>query len=254
MADVVTTTRAKPSWVDLMVPDPEAARAFYSGLFGWVAEPNPDPQFGGYAVAQLDGKDVAGIGPLMAEGAPAMWTVYIGTPDADATAAKVTAAGGRVIAPPMQVGPAGRMAVFQDPSGAVFGVWQPAAMPGFGVDHVEGAFGWAELSARGIEQDVAFYRSVFGWSRKTSPMGEMGEYTEWQLDGESVAGGMEMQPMVPAEVPSYWMVYFQVENVPAATAKAAALGARVIAEPMDYPGGQFSVLADPLGATFGLVI
>lgn len=253
MADTATTTRAKPNWIDLMAPDTDAARAFYGALFGWRTEPNPDPQFGGYAVAQLDGKDVAGIGPVMGEGAPTAWTVYFGTPDADETARRVEASGGKVIAKPMQVGPAGRMAVLQDPSGAVFGVWEPAGMPGFGVDHEAGSFGWTEVSARGIEADKPFYKAVFGWESKATPMGDMGTYTEWQLDGTSIAGGMEMPPTMPAEVPSYWLVYFQVDDVPAATAKAASLGAKVMMDSVDYPGGKFSILSDPQGATFGLV-
>jgi len=117
------------------------------------------------------------------------------------------------------------------------------------------SFGWAELNARGVDKALPFYQKLFGWTEKKSPMGEgqPGQYTEFQVAGESVAGGMEMNSMVPAEVPSYWMLYFNVDDVDAATKKAIELGAKQMLEPQDFPGGRFSILADPQGATFGLL-
>ena len=253
MADVATATRAVPVWVDLSSSDAEGSRSFYSKLFGWKAEVNPDPQYGGYTVAQLGDKDVAGIGPTQMEGQPTAWTVYIGTPDADAVAKKIEAAGGTVTVPTMEVPTQGKMAVFQDPSGAYFAVWQPINMTGAQVKGVPNSFAWAELSARGIDKTEPFYKDVFGWDTKKSPFGEGQEYTEWLLGGESIAGGMEMNPMVPAEVPSYWLVYFSADNVEGMTAKAADLGATVVMETTPYPGGKFSILQDPQGAAFGLM-
>ncbi len=79
------------------------------------------------------------------------------------------------------------------------------------------------------------------------------DYTEFLLDGESIAGGQEMQPMVPAQVPSYWMPYFTVADVDGAARSALDLGAREMVAPMDFPGGRFAILQDPQGATFGLL-
>ena len=253
MADVATTTRAVPIWIDLSSSNTEGSRSFYSKLFGWKAEVNPDPQYGGYTVAQLDDKDVAGIGPTQMEGQPTAWTVYIGTTDADATSQKVQAAGGTVVVPTMEVAGQGKMAVFQDPSGAFFAIWQPTAMAGVQTKGEPNSLAWAELSARGIEQTEPFYKQVFGWDTKKSPFGEGQTYTEWLLDGQSIAGGMEMNPMVPAEVPSYWLVYFSTDDVEGTTAKAAGLGATVMLETTPYPGGKFSILTDPQGASFGLM-
>jgi uncharacterized protein len=250
---MASATPARPIWADLSSGDPEGSRAFYSKLFSWHVEPNPDPQYGGYAVATLDGKDVAGIGPKMMAEAPTAWLIYIGTPDANALADAVTAAGGTVVAPVMDVGPQGRMGVFQDPSGAVIGAWQPGAMAGFSASGA-GSFGWPELNSRGVERAIAFYREVFGWSARTSPMGEgQPDYTEFLLDGESIAGGQEMQPMVPAQVPSYWLPYFTVADVDGWFRSALDQGAREMVAPMDFPGGRFAILQDPQGATFGLL-
>jgi uncharacterized protein len=251
--DDVKSLVDRPAWIDLASPDVGAAGAFYAGLFGWEVQVSPDPQYGGYAVAALGGKDVAGIGPKMAPDAPTAWSVYIGTKDADALARQVTAAGGKVIAPPFDVGDQGRMAVFQDSVGAFISAWQPKAMGGFQVGGAN-AFSWAELNARGVEQAVPFYGQVFGWSAKVSPMGEgQPPYTEFQLSGESIAGGMEMSPMVPPAVPSYWLAYFGVADIDASFGRALAAGAQELVAPRDYPGGRFAVLSDPQGATFGLL-
>ena len=253
MPDTKTFVANAPAWVDLSSKDADASRDYYAKLFGWKVE-IAGPDAGGYALAKLGGKDVAGIGPVQDPNAPSAWNVYIGTRDAGALAKKVEAAGGKVIAPAFDVLKSGRMAVFQDPSGAFISAWQPNEMAGFEVAGKGGAYAWAELNARGVEKANAFYQKVFGWTTKVSPMGEgQGDYTEFQLDGQSIAGGMEMNPMVPAEVPSYWMVYFGAEDVDKAHKKAIDLGATEMLGPQDFPGGRFSILSDPQGAAFGLL-
>jgi len=248
MADMT----GRPIWVDLGSKDPAGSRAFYSRLFGWDVQVSPDPQYGGYGRALLDGKDVAGIGPTMSPQAPTAWSLYIGTSDAAALGNAVTAAGGRVIAPAFAVGDQGSMAVFQDPTGAFISAWQPDTMGGFQATG-PGTFTWAEATARGIDRAVAFYGSVFGWGHRASPMPDGTSYIEFLQGDESIAGGMEMPAMVPAEVPSYWQVYFAVVDVDASHAAALATGAREVVAPRDFPGGRFAVASDPQGAVFGLL-
>jgi predicted enzyme related to lactoylglutathione lyase len=253
MAQATTAIINKAAWVDLSSSDAAASRTFYAKVFGWQVEVNPDPQYGGYALAKIDGKDVGGIGPSMTPGAPTAWNVYIGTDDVDALAKEAAAAGGTVVAPPFDVGDQGRMAVFQDPTGAFISGWQGTRMGGFQTD-VGNSFGWAELNARGVEKAFPFYSKVFDWTVKTSPMGEgQAPYNEFQLDGRSVAGATEMNPMVPAEVPSYWLIYFEVDDVDATHRKATDAGARALLPPMDFPGGRFSIVSDPQGGSFGLL-
>jgi uncharacterized protein len=254
MAEAKTAIANKPVWVDLSTTDAAAARDFYSKLFGWKIEVQPDPQYGGYGMGKLGDKQVAGIGPKMAPDAPTAWSIYIGTDDADGLAKKVQAAGGTVVAPPFDVGDQGRMAAFQDPSGAVISAWQARGMRTPMPVGEANTFGWAELNARGVNKAIPFYQKVFGWSLKTNDMGPNNPpYYEFQLNGQSIAGGQEMQPMVPAQVPSYWLVYFTVADVDKSFKTATQAGGREMVAPMDFPGGRFAILADPQGASFGLL-
>ncbi len=251
MTNAPTATLNKPAWVDLSTSDPAAARSFYSTVFGWDCEVNPDPTYGGYALAKVGGQDVAGIGGMQSPDQPAAWSVYIGTDDAEELGRRVEQAGGRVIAPAFDVGEQGRIAVFQDPAGAFISGWQPLRMPGFQA-HGANTFSWAELNARGLEQALPFYQQVFGWTPRTTGNDEQ-PYTEFELDGTSIGGATEMNPMVPAGVPSYWMVYFGVGDVDASYRRALDAGAREMLSPIDFPGGRMAIVSDPQGAAFGLL-
>jgi len=119
---------------------------------------------------------------------------------------------------------------------------------------VPNTFGWAELNARGIEKAIPFYSHEFGWTHTTREMAEgQPSYTEFQVGSESVAGGMEMNPMVPALVPSYWMIYFAVADVDSSFRTAIEAGGKEMLAPHDFPGGRFAILSDPQGAVFGLI-
>jgi predicted enzyme related to lactoylglutathione lyase len=254
MAETTTKLTNQVAWVDLASKDAEASRTFYSSLFGWDVQVNPDPQYGGYARAKLGGNDAAGIGPAQDPNAPPAWSIYIGTDDLADLAQRVTAAGGTVIAPPFPVGDQGQMAVFQDPTGAFISAWQAAQMGGFQTTG-ESAFGWAELNTRGIDQATEFYGTVFGWTHDTMPSGggEMPDYTTFYLSGDRVAGAMPMDAAMPEAVPSYWMPYFVASDVDGAFDRAKALGAQEMVPPTDFPGGRFAIVSDPQGAMFGLM-
>jgi len=243
----------RPAWVDLASSDPEDSRNFYAELLGWDIEVNPDPQYGGYAMATDAGVGLAGIGPKMDPNAPTAWSLYIGTDDVAALAQRVSDNGGKVVMAPFDVGDQGKMAVFQDPAGAFISAWQASGMRGF-VSHQPGAFDWGELNARNVESVLQFYEKVFGWQvKRGEPSGDQPPYNEFQLEGESVLGAWEMSPMVPAEVPAYWQIYFSVGDVDSAVARALALGAKTLAGPQDMPGGRWAIMTDPQGANFGVL-
>src|SRR6185437_5208850 len=121
-----------PCWVDTSQPDPDAAAAFYSGLFGWEVEDVMPPEAQGKSLTgRLRGRDVGAISSQQPDGpSTPYWNTYIQVESADETAAKVRDAGGGVVMEAMDVMDAGRMAVFADPEGAVFSVWQPARHKG----------------------------------------------------------------------------------------------------------------------------
>jgi hypothetical protein len=203
------------------------------------------PDTGGYRLAEVRGLPVAGIMPLMQSGAPAMWATYIATDDADATAKAVAAGGGQTFVAPMDVLTEGRMAVFADPSGAVFGAWQAGRHIGAGIVNEPGALSWNELATRQPELAIPFYAGVFGWGESSE-----GSYTSWTLGGRPIGG---MDDSVPAEVPAQWRVYFAVADTDATVATVAESGGSVVMAPMDIPQGRIAALADPQGASFCVI-
>jgi predicted enzyme related to lactoylglutathione lyase len=252
MTQSSTTVAVKPIWTDIYSPDLDKSIAFYSGLFGWQAI-DLGPDAGGYKMLALDGKVAAAIGPT-SEGQYPAWGIYIGTDNADAVAPKVEAAGGKVAMAPFDVLGQGRMAVFQDPAGAFFSVWQPSVMKGFDVSMQPNSFGWAELNTPDQAGAEEFYPKVFGWGNKQSPFGpEMpGHYTEFQLDGASIAGCMDTATW-EQQVPPMWLVYFIVSDIKATATKAKELGGQVMREPAPYPGGIFSIIMDTNNTVFGVI-
>ena len=255
MPEVSEYAAGTPSWIDLGTPDIEGTVSFYGELFGWdVPESENAEETGGYRLAMLKGKPVAGVMPLMQEGQPPAWTTYVAVDDADATAEKVKGAGGQVFAGPMDVMDLGRMAVFADRGGAVFGIWQAGTFPGAGIVNEAGAVLWNEVNTRDPEAAKDFYGQVFDW--ETRPFGDDPAYLTIHPGGDerSVGGVMDMRGRVPDEVPEHWEVYFTVDDVDATVAKAQELGASVAVEPTDIPKvGRFALLADPQGAHFSVI-
>ena len=244
-----------PSWVELSgTPDVDAAEAFYREVLGWEMPELPNSaELGGYRRAKVGGRDVAGVSPRMQDGQPTVWATYISVADAAATIAKVEAAGGQVIAEPMDVMGLGTMAVFSDSTGAVCGVWQPGTFAGAELVNEPGAFCWNELETRDPEASKAFYGAVFGWEFEDHDMGQMGTYTEWKLGGESIGGMANITGRVPDEVPAHWMVYFAVADADAAVEKIGAAGGAVQFGPVDIPAGRFAMATDPQGAALAVI-
>jgi len=261
-----------PCWIDTSQPDPEAALPFYSGLFGWELEDvMPQDSPGKYFVARLRGGDVAAVGS-QPEGAPpmAVWNTYIWVDSADATAAKVEAAGGKTLTPPFDVMDAGRMAVFSDPEGAVFCAWQAKQHKGANVVNEHGALNFNGVATRDPEAAKRFYGAVFGWE-----VLDLGNFKAWTLPGyaefleqrdpglrERVSEGgapegfadvvAAINPIGADEpdTPAHWSVTFAVDDADAAAAKAYELGGKVIVPPFDAPWVRMAVINDPQGATF----
>jgi predicted enzyme related to lactoylglutathione lyase len=241
-----------PSWVELSSPDTDASAAFYRDVIGWsTTEPGP-PETGGYRMFQQGDQNVGGLMGHMQDGQATAWSTYVSVADADEVAEKVKAAGGSVMLEPMDVMDIGRMAFFADPSGAVFGVWQPKSFAGADLVNEPGSLCWNEVLTRDAEANKSFYPAVFGWhAGRPSFAGAPDTYTVWELAGKPVGGMMQMTDgEVPADVPPHWSVCFAVTDCDATVAKARELGARLTVEPVDMPIGRFAGLIDPQGASF----
>jgi predicted enzyme related to lactoylglutathione lyase len=251
MSKVTSYAPGTPCWVDISCADLDASQAFYGDLLGWQYEQMVGENVPGYPLAKYEGDAVAGLMPAMGHVGPQMWSTHISVADADETAAKVTAAGGKVLAPPFEVFDLGRAAVCADPDGAVFELWEPGAFAGAERVNGPGALTWNELGTRDVEGAKAFYGAVFGWVADEHELqradGGPGPaiYVEWLLDGKDVGGMMDISGMLPAEVPAHWLVYFGVPDTDAAVEKVKAAGGDVRFGPVDIPAGRFAVVTEP---------
>jgi predicted enzyme related to lactoylglutathione lyase len=243
-----------PSWVDVSSPDLEASKRFYGGLFGWEAQDaGPQEETGGYAMFTLNGRNVAGLARIQDESQAPAWSAYVATDDADAAAARVTEAGGTVLFGPIDITDAGRVAFFAHPAGGMIGVWQAGSHAGAEAVNEPGALNWNELQTRDVEGAKAFLSSVFGWQPDDQGLGGM-TYTVFNLGDKPIAGAMPTPSQVPDEVPAFWLAYFSVADCDESVAKVQELGGSVLGSAHDLPGvGRFAVVADPYGATFGVI-
>jgi len=257
VADVSSHAPGSFSWAELATTDQASGVAFYRALFDWGVDESPAGPGETYSMFQLRGRPVAAAYTMRPEerqsGAPPHWNMYVTVASADDSAKRAVALGGTVVAPPFEVMDVGRMAVLRDPSGAFFQIWEPRKHVGAMVVNEPGALCWTELSSRDTKAAKAFYTALFGWTAKDGPDDAPMDYTEFSIDGRPSIGMMPMSDHIPAEVPSYWMPYFQVADCDASFAKATALGAAHIMGPQDIPTtGRFAVLTDRQGAIFAL--
>jgi uncharacterized protein len=283
-----------PCWVDVSEPDPEAALDFYAGLFGWEFEDvMPRGSQGKYFIArgeargssifdlsgELHGGDVAAV-RWIPDGAQqrATWNTYFWVDSADEAASKVRAVGGDVVAEPFDFMDACRVAVFTDPEGAAFGVWEAKKHKGARLVNDPGALVFNNLNTRDVDAAKAFYGSVFGWQTGSIGGGAQGwtlpGYGDWlelkhhpglrkQMAEAGAPEGFEdvVGSIIPIaddqpDTPAHWSVTFATDDADATASKASELGGMVIVPPFDAPWStptytiRITVIADPQGATF----
>jgi predicted enzyme related to lactoylglutathione lyase len=153
----------------------------------------------------------------------------------------------------MDVMDAGRMAVFAHPAAGFIGAWQAGRHTGAELVNEPGAMNWNELQTRDVEGAKAFYSAVFGWQPDDQDFGGM-TYTVFNVAGTGIAGAMPTPSGVPEATPAFWLTYFSVEDCDASVAKVQELGGSALGPPHEMAGvGRFAVVADPHGATFGVI-
>ncbi len=235
-----------PCWVDLGTPDMDAAQSFYSSVLGWTYS-GGEAEYGGYAMVSKDGRLAAGMGPQQDPDDPPRWTTYFAADDADAVVARVTEAGGSVLAPPMDVGPSGRMAILADPQGNPFGIWQAGSTTGVEIYNEPGALVWNEAAVDDPAAAREFYTAVFGFSWEEVPGAE--GYSTFATAERPLGGLGGVSPGLPRG----WSTCFSVADTDAAVRAVEAGGGKVLMAAEDTPFGRFAVVADPWGASFSVM-
>lgn len=241
------------SWVDLGTIDVNSAKSFYGGLFGWDFVDLETDMGTIYSMAQIEGYNVAGIGPLSSDmreqGVTSLWSAYINSRDVDSAARLAAQAGGLVLFPPFDVMDSGRMSMIQDPTGAVFGVWQPAAHIGAQLVNVPNTLVWNELQTPDVDAARTFYGTVFAWTYDVDKNG----YVTCKAEGRTQAGMMKIEGEM-SDIPPNWATYFLVDDIEVAAGKVPRLGGEVHVPPSPAGEiGKIAVIQDPQGGFFNLI-
>jgi predicted enzyme related to lactoylglutathione lyase len=245
------------SWPELATTDQKAGVAFYRALFGWDVNEQPIGPTEVYSMFQVRGKPVGAASTQQPQerqmGVPPHWNSYVTVANVDESAKKAESLGGKVLMPPFDVMDAGRRAVLQDPTGAVFEIWKANRSIGAEILNEPGALCWTELTTTDTKAAEKFYTGLFGWTPKHSTPGSPMEYTEFSVNGQPSIGMMAKPAEMPAHIPSYWMPYFQVANCDASSAKVKELGGSIMVGPQDIPNtGRFAIASDPQRAMFAV--
>jgi hypothetical protein len=243
-------------WVELATSDAKSAKAFYGELLDWKVEEQEVPGGMFYSMLKHKGKDVAGLYEITAEmksqGVPPHWLSYVSVASADESSIKAKSLGGTVIKDPFDVMDIGRMAVLQDPTKAMFALWQPKAHQGAALVNEVGAFCWNELLTTDAAAAEKFYTGLFGWSADHQEFGPM-PYTMF-MSGERMAAGMLPITKEMGDMPPNWMVYFSVKECDGTVERAKKMGATLLAPPMDIPDiGRMAALMDPQHTAFSVI-
>jgi uncharacterized protein len=242
-------------WFELATTDQPAAKKFYTSLFGWSSNEFPMGPVEFYTIFQLNGHDAGAAYTIQPEqksrGVPPHWMVYIAVDNADNAGTRAAELGGKLVSPAFDVMDVGRMAVIADPAGAVFSVWQPKKHKGVGIAGENGTVCWADLSTPDPSTARRFYYELFGWNFVEDEKDTSG-YLHIK-NHEQFIGGVPAASQRDPNTPPHWMIYFQVADCDASTAKAKEQGAQILFAPTDLENvGRFAVLKDPQGAAFAL--
>ncbi|OBB28146.1 VOC family protein [Mycolicibacterium elephantis] len=244
-----------PTWIDLASSDLERSKQFYGAVFGWTFE-SAGPEYGGYVTAFKDGKPVAGLMHNDPQwNSPDGWTIYFHTADIKATLNGAVAAGAiSCMEPvePMEIKDKGWMGMLSDPTGAMFGLWQPTGHRGFEVLNEDGAPVYHQLTTRDYRKALDFYQQVFGWQTETVSDTDEFRYATASFDGEALLGVMDGAAHLAEGASSTWSFFLGADDVDKTVQLIVDNGGSVIRAAEDTPYGRLAAVADATGAGFNL--
>jgi predicted enzyme related to lactoylglutathione lyase len=234
-------------WADLGTTDADAAKAFYSRVFGWEPVDEPGGDAGTYTTFKLDGRDVAALYEMGEEERGSNgphWSSYVSVEDVDALAERARELGGEVLAAPFDVLEHGRMTALRDPTGATLHLWQPRAQIGAGRVNDPGCMVWNELASPDPARARDFFAALLGWTVEPEESG----YGVIKSRG-ALNGGL--RPPQDGE-PTHWLVYFTTSSCDESIEAIREAGGSVIAGPVHTPVGRVAAVSDAQGAAFAL--
>jgi predicted enzyme related to lactoylglutathione lyase len=240
-------------WHDLMTVDLERSKEFYGELLGWQMAQQEMGPMGSYTLIQHQGQSVGGmVGLDPRHGLSSHWLPYLTVEELDGLCKRIGKLGGSVAVEPRGVPGVGRFAILHDPANGVFSAMEmTGGMPGPARSREDGAFYWDQLLTNNSAVMGKFYTEVFGWSVDEYEMGDQGHYGVFKSNEQPVAGMFPIGPGDPRK--PGWIPYVAMEEIEDAAEKVRQLKGDVVTEPeIVYGVGKYTVVRDPIGATFGL--
>ncbi|MDM7832335.1 VOC family protein [Cellulomonas edaphi] len=260
------------SWVDIEQRDVEAAKAFYGAVLGWTFHDATPPGLPTrYVIAQVDGRDAAGIGgpagPAGDDPGDPTWHTYVAVDDIATALQTADAAGLSVAVGPTVAGEGGTWAQVVDPEGATLRLWQPKRRLGAQIVNEPGTWNFSDLRTGDVAAARAIYERAFGWAIDDVGYGTLirvpgyGDHLAATVDpgiherqaGVPVPPGFAdaigwVAPLGEGET-AHWHVSFAVADR-AETARLAASNGGEVIEVKDTGWTREALVRDPQGAIF----
>jgi predicted enzyme related to lactoylglutathione lyase len=242
-------------WADLFTDEIDGARQFYAATFGWKWRWIRRHTVHGYGMFYSEGRAVAGVAQHVAPEADkpySRWIHYLSVADVASAASATAARGGRVLLDRRSIPDRGDFAVVADAEGALFGVLHSSSGDPPDYRARVGEWLWKGVFSRDASAASKFYASLFGYEVYDSD--DEGDVLEYILaaGGYSRAGVGQLN--TDSESKPSWLGFVRVDNVGDTLERARNAGGEVLyeADPED-PSGPLAVIADPFGATVGLM-
>lgn len=241
-------------WHELMTTDIVAAGAFYAEVIGWRARDASTSNLP-YTLLTSGDAEIGGLIGLPEEatknGAMPRWMGYVGVRDVAVTTDQIRRLGGRIYVPPTETN-IGRISVVADLEMATLGLideLQSQQDDSCGLNQ-PGHVGWCELLVADPDKAFAFYDKLFGWQRADAEAGAMDSYQLLSAGNQTIGGIFAKREREPA---SFWLYYFNIDDIDAATKRVKDAGGRIFEGPVEAPGDVWVArCVDPQGATFAI--
>lgn len=237
-----------------MTTDVAGAMAFYQEVIGWRARDASTSHLP-YTVLTSGDVEIGGLMGLPEEatkkGATPRWMGYVGVNDVAVVTDQIKRLGGKIYVPPTKTN-IGRIAVVADLEMATLGLIdevQPRQSDSCVLDQ-PACVGWCELLAAEPDKAFAFYNELFGWRRADAEAGAMDSYQLLSAGDQTIGGIFAKREREPV---SFWLYYFNVDDIDAATKRLKDTGGRIFEGPVEVPGDTWVArCVDPQGATFAI--